>query len=365
MHFASLLVAVVAASTGVDAFALPKALSLFGREASGGGGSGGSGKGGSSGTSATCPAIWADVGTALRNLFYDNSTGLCNGNARAAIRAAFHDCGTWNTAQALTGGCDGSLIIANESWTRSENDGLQDISTLYMELRANFSNEIGMADLLQFGAAAAIKTCPSGPTVTTYVGRTDWTTLDAPNAMGMLPDVNSNSTVLINLFADKGFTAEDLVVLVGAHSTSTQQFVDPAEAGLSQDGTPGIWDVQFYTDTQDPPVGVYRFPSDIALLNDPVTGPIFTGFQGTQHQTTWDAKFALVMTQLSLLGAPGGTSTGLADCTTSLPISSSTTGIVTTSGGQGQGKRDSFSFSKPRFNAHPIARDTYKNFHKW
>lgn len=49
---------------------------------------------------------------------------LCNDDARAAIRAAFHDCGAWNTT--VAGGCDGSLILAGEL-TRPENNGLQTI----------------------------------------------------------------------------------------------------------------------------------------------------------------------------------------------------------------------------------------------
>lgn len=218
----------------------------------------------------------------------------CNDNARAAIRAAFHDCGAWDTTQGFIGGCDGSLVIASEAFLRSENDGLQGISNLYTELRNNFSNQIGMADLIQFGGAAAIKTCPLGPTVQTLVGRTDWTEEDPQAPMNLLPNVDSNATVLIQLFADKGFSAADLAVLVGAHSTSRQQFVDPTFANESQDSTPGIWDVQFYSDTAAPEAGVFVFPSDIALMNDPNSGPTFVGFQGSQHQNTWSQKFALV-----------------------------------------------------------------------
>lgn len=149
-----------------------------------------------------------------------------------------------------------------------------------------------MADLLQFGASAAILTCPDGPPVQTFVGRIDWTTEDPPNQEGLLPDVNSNSTVLIDLFAAKGFTAAELVALVGAHTTSKQQFVNAAFVNESQDSTPDIWDVQFYTDTQTAPPNVYVMPSDLALLNDPLTGPTFVSFQGSQHQGVWAGKFA-------------------------------------------------------------------------
>lgn len=42
---------------------------------------------------------------------------------------------------------------------------------------------------------------------------------------------------LTALFASKGFSPEDLAALLGAHSTSTQNFVDPTQANKSQDTT--------------------------------------------------------------------------------------------------------------------------------
>jgi len=304
-------------------------------------------------------------------LFFDNTTQQCNDNARAAIRAAFHDCGAWNTSNGLQGGCDGSLVLADEASLRTENNGLQGIAALYTEFRANFSNAIGMADLLQFGAASAILSCPGGPQVTTVVGRTDWTTLDPPAPMNLLPNVDSNATVLLALFAAKGFTPADVAVLVGAHTTSRQDFVDPTFAGESQDSTPGVWDVAFYSDTADPEAGVFVFPSDIALMNDPNSGPTFVSFQGEQHQPTWDAKFAVVMNQLSLLGV--STTLPLADCTASLPPAAPVPAGLLGSAGGGTGgagggpptKKRSFSFTSPKFNSHPLKRAAYKNFHKW
>lgn len=98
----------------------------------------------------------------------------CNDLARGAIRAAFHDCASWNISIGLTGGCDGSLVLDSE-YTRSENEGLANISIFYENFFPQFSDQgIGMADLIQFGAASAIVTCPLGPIVPTVVGRPDW-----------------------------------------------------------------------------------------------------------------------------------------------------------------------------------------------
>jgi len=299
----------------------------------------------------TCPSVWEDVGVALRDAFFDNETAQCNDLARGAIRAAFHDCAAWETSVGFTGGCDGSLILANEAFDRVENNGLQNISTFYSNFITGFSG-IGMADLLQFGASAAIKTCPLGPTVTTFVGRTDWTTSDPPAPTGLLPSPFSNATVLLALFADKGISAAQLAALVGAHSTSRQFFVDTADAGQPQDDTPGIWDVDFYTDVSTQPAGTFTFPSDVALMNDPTSGPTFKKFVG--NQAGWNGAFVKAMGVLSLLGRDG--SSDLIDCTASLPISSA----VTTSD-----KKRGFSFLSARFDALPLKREEYQNYHKW
>lgn len=107
--------------------------------------------------SGTCPPIWTTVTKDLTTMFLSN--GQCNDDARAAIRAAFHDCGTWNKAQGSTGGCDGSLILAGET-SRPENNGLQDISNKLLTLARK--RGVGVADMIQFaGGMLAHKDRPS------------------------------------------------------------------------------------------------------------------------------------------------------------------------------------------------------------
>jgi len=106
-------------------------------------------------------------------------------------------------------------------------------------------------------------------------------------------------------------------------------------------------------------------------MNDPNSGPTFLSFQGEQHQPTWDAKFATVMNQLSLLGVPA--TQPLATCTDSLPPAAPVPAGLLSSAGGGTGgtgggpptKKRSFSFTSPKFNSHPLKRAAYKNFHKW
>lgn len=243
-------------------------------------------------------------------MFLDTTTAQCNDDARAAIREAFHDCGTWNKAQGSTGGCDGSLILAPET-DRAENNGLQDISAKLLALATK--RGVGVADLIQFAAAHAIVTCPGGPRITTYIGRKDSSTPAPPD---LLPDVHASGDSLFALFADKGFSAVDLAALLGAHSTSKQFHVDESQAGAAQDSTPGLWDVKYYAETLNPPQGVFVLPSDRSLAAQAQVGKEFKGFVGNQGK--WTGKFADAMTRLSVLGVPGGAA-GLVDCTAALP----------------------------------------------
>ena len=61
----------------------------------------------------------------------------------------------------------------------------------------------------------------------------------------MLPSPDDPVPKLIARFADMGLTVRDLMALVGAHSSGTQQFVDPTMANSSFDSTVDIWDVRF------------------------------------------------------------------------------------------------------------------------
>jgi hypothetical protein len=132
----------------------------------------------------TCPPVWNEISTALTAQFL--ADGQCTDAARAAIRSSFHDC--------FNGACDGSLILANEC-SGFENRGLE-------RLCGNLGNlaqqkEVGVADLIQFAAAHAIKTCPGGPTIPVKIGRKD---SDQANALGVLPGPRAESGDLIKLF---------------------------------------------------------------------------------------------------------------------------------------------------------------------
>ncbi|KUJ16166.1 heme peroxidase [Mollisia scopiformis] len=262
----------------------------------------------------TCPPIWTSVIATLITLFTDSTVkpAQCNDNARAAIRACFHDCGTWNTSLGSKYGCDGSLILAREAFTQADDNALQNISNTLTAVRAQYPS-IGMADLIVVASSVAIRVCPGGPTVTTYIGRNDSSIL---NPAGLLPGVNDTATSLITLFKNKGFSTNDLAALIGAHSTA-RAFAQPnIQFGAPQDSTPGAWDIEYYKQVASPPAGVYSFLADRNLAADKTVGSPMAGFAG--NKTSWNGAFASAMGRLTLLGVEGGSSL-LVDCTGFLP----------------------------------------------
>jgi manganese peroxidase len=159
--------------------------------------------------------------------------------------------------------------------------------------------------------AHAIVTCPLGPQVPTYIGRTDSSTA-APE--GELPDHNAPVADIIAGFTDKGFTAQDLAALIGAHSTARQFFVDPSRAGTSFDSTPGVWDVTYYGQVE---TGLTNFllNSDKELSQTSDVGPFFATF--TIDQTGWNAAFIPAWQKMAARGGPD--TSDMTDCTSALP----------------------------------------------
>jgi manganese peroxidase len=247
--------------------------------------------------------VWDSVNSDFVALF-TASDGQCTEAARGAIRLGFHDAGAWSLTSGF-GGADGSLLISTEEITRSENNGLQEIIATYQVLWAKYKPfGVGAADLIQFGATVAAVVCPLGPRGRVFLGRKDG---DGSSPTGLLPDVNSDADTLIDLFADKTISASDLAALIGAHSTSEQDVVDPALAGAPQDSTPGVNDILFYSETIDPnaPAEVFKFPSDVALAADSRIAPSFTFFgSNPAGQAAWNDAFARAYIRLSILGVP-------------------------------------------------------------
>ncbi|EON65345.1 hypothetical protein W97_04583 [Coniosporium apollinis CBS 100218] len=260
--------------------------------------------------------IWAHISFDL-TLAFRGPSGRCNSLARQAIRLGFHDAAAWSKTRG-GGGADGSIVLSGSEIKRPDNKGLEGIVAKAWALQKIFGPfGVGMADLIQFAANHAVVTCPLGPRTRTFIGRKDAPAgIAAPD--GLMPDVNSDASTLIKLFEDKTITPHMLAALVGAHTTSQQFFVDPKKAGQPQDGTPGVWDTLFYSQTiSGTPDKVFRLKSDMALANDSRVADEWNQFAGPGGQSHWNEDYASSYIRLSLLGVNNINS--LTECTKVLP----------------------------------------------
>jgi hypothetical protein len=164
---------------------------------------------------------------------------------------------------------------------------------------------------LSFSPAHAVASCPGGPVTQTFVGRKDATAAAPP---GQLPPADAPGDEALAKFKAQGFTAEDLGALIGAHTTSRQFVTDPSKAGASQDSTPGIWDILYYTQTilKKAP---FTFQADANLAVQAEVGPVMQRF--TRDVIGWNRSFAAAMAKLEMLGSTN--KAAMVDCTSALP----------------------------------------------
>ncbi|KAK1974853.1 peroxidase [Colletotrichum cereale] len=232
----------------------------------------------------SCPPVWNKVAADLKGSFAG-----CPSEARQAMRAAFHDC--------FPGSCDGSLILANECFEREENTQMQPICDILSQKAVAYN--VSTADMIQAAAAFGVAAC-GGPKIYFLVGRKD---SSIPSAEGVLPTQDSDAATQINAFKKKGFSATDLVALVGAHSAgqSLQE--------LSFDSTPDKLDsTVFYPQTLEETTPT-SLGSDVALGSARETKNTWKGFGASQ--TRWNSAFKLAMGKMSIMGNDLGK---LTDC---------------------------------------------------
>lgn len=196
----------------------------------------------------SCPKVWSDALPELQAAFSG-----CGRDAHGAIRAPFHDC--------INNGCDGSLILTDEC-SRAENAGLSNICGKLLSWTQKYNTSA--ADMIQFAAATAISVCPLGPRVKALVGRIDGREAAPLNSV---PSSRDPIDSILAKFAAKGFSADDVVALMGTHSVAVQVNDDPAQAGKSLDSTPSVYDTKFYQETMDG-TAPYSLQSDKGLANN-------------------------------------------------------------------------------------------------
>lgn len=166
--------------------------------------------------SSTCPQLDDIVSTVTAARFKESPV-----SAPATIRLFFHDC--------FVEGCDASILLepGSEGSTLVEKEmpenknlapeGFQTIKLIKMAVESKCPGAVTCADILAIAARDFIHLV-GGPYYPVKKGRKDSKASKPSKVKYNLPTSNSTLNHLIQLFASKGLTKDDLVALSGAHS---------------------------------------------------------------------------------------------------------------------------------------------------
>ncbi|KAJ3147434.1 hypothetical protein HDU86_007984 [Geranomyces michiganensis] len=238
--------------------------------------------------------IWANVHNDISLIVGP----VCSDVARAAIKLAYMDAATWSDNFG-NGGADGSIMWFAAEQGRRENAGLAAIIAALAPIPTQ--RKVSAADVIQLAAAYSIQLCTPGPLLTFKVGRADAV---AENPSSRIPSPTDSAETLLARFADMGFTPEEFIALLGAHSTAKNRYTNITAFGVSLDSTVNNFDNQYYRDmlAPAPPVGTSPLRSDRELARNARTAPIFSTY--ATDSAAWITQFSSAWDKLSSLGVP-------------------------------------------------------------
>ncbi|KAJ4730003.1 Peroxidase [Melia azedarach] len=252
------------------------------------------------------------------------------------LRMHFHDC--------FVRGCDGSVLLKSTKNNQAEKDAVPNLSlrgyhvidAVKSAVEKKCPGVVSCADVLALVARDAVVQI-KGPFWDVPTGRRDGRVSIASETRD-LPPPFGNITLLKQMFAAKGLSVNDLVVLSGGHTIGTSHCssfdsrlynfsgkgdTDPAldpnyVAHLKRKCKPGdnttlvemdpgsfrTFDEDYYT-----LVSKRRglFQSDAALLNDSET-KAYVKLQATTHGSTFAKDFAKSMVKMGEIGVLTGNS---------------------------------------------------------
>ncbi|KAL0349489.1 UNVERIFIED_CONTAM: Peroxidase 47 [Sesamum radiatum] len=139
--------------------------------------------------------------------------------AAALVRMHFHDC--------FVQGCDGSILIDSTKDNTAEKDSPANLSLRGYEiidaakdaLEKQCPGVVSCADILAMAARDAVFFA-GGPVYDIPKGRKDGRRSKIEDTIN-LPPPNLNSSELIRMFGQRGFTPQQMVALSGAHTLGT------------------------------------------------------------------------------------------------------------------------------------------------
>lgn len=183
---------------------------------------------------------------------------LTKAKAAGLLRLVFHDAGTFDKGD-RSGGMNGSIVYELD---RPENMGLQKPVKILEKVKGQVDSvrPVSWADLIATAGAEAVSTC-GGPKIPVRLGRIDAT---VPDPEGRLPEESLAANAMKQCFEKKGFSAQELVALSGAHTLGSKGF-----------GSPFVFDNSYYKILLEKPwsssgsmSSMIGLPSDRALSED-------------------------------------------------------------------------------------------------
>ncbi|XP_058751947.1 cationic peroxidase 1-like [Vicia villosa] len=135
------------------------------------------------------------------------------------LRLHFHDC--------FVNGCDASVLLDDTSSFTGEKSaganvnslrGFDVIDNIKTQLETACPGIVSCADIVAAAARDSVVAL-GGPTWSVGLGRRDSTTASKDTATSDIPSPLMDLSNLITAFSNKGFTAKEMVVLSGAHTT--------------------------------------------------------------------------------------------------------------------------------------------------
>ncbi|XP_074586212.1 peroxidase 31-like [Curcuma longa] len=281
----------------------------------------------------TCPNAEQIISEVVTSKQISNPT-----TAAGTLRLFFHDC--------FVGGCDASMLISSNVFNRAERDADDNISlpgdAFDTVIRAKTALELQCPGVVSCADVLALATRDlvlmlGGPFYAVHLGRKDALGSSAATVPGNLPRPNMTIDELIDVFAKKQMTVQDLVALSGAHTvgfshcrefasrifsykgsgghdpTMSTQYAealqkacanyqkDPTLAAFNDVMTPGKFDNMYY---QNVLRGLGLLTSDSALASDKRTRPLVERYAA--NQTAFFEDFTHAMEKLSIVGVKIG-----------------------------------------------------------
>ncbi|CAM0913520.1 unnamed protein product [Alopecurus aequalis] len=160
------------------------------------------------------------------------------------LRLHFHDC--------FVRGCDASVLLDSTHHNVAEKDakpnkslrGFGSVERVKAKLEAACPGIVSCADVLTLMSRDAV-VLAKGPFWPVALGRRDGRASSAKEASYELPPAYGDVPLLTKIFASKGLSLKDLVVLSGAHTLGTAHcpsYADRLYNGTGKDGSHGLVD---------------------------------------------------------------------------------------------------------------------------